>query len=129
VKPDTGQTNRSFWKTFFLNAESSPTGTINNIKWFTDGALGWTGMTLRVGVTSGYTQATGTLGTTGDASAVATTDATTYTSASPLSVTGSITNPNTGKITDYVVLQVSVSDTAAAGLMPTENVTWRYDET
>lgn len=128
IKPSSG-TNRSYWKSFYLNADTSPSGTINNVKWYTDGSIGWTGVTLYAGTTATYTQATGTQGTTGDDSAVATTDAATYTSASPLSVSGSISNPSTGKISDYVVVQADLSTSATAGSLAAETITWRYDET
>lgn len=129
VKPEPAGTNRSYWKTYYLNADTSPAGTINNVKWYTDGTISWTGITVFAGTTDTYTEATGTQGTTGTDSAVATTAATTYTSGSPLSVTGSISNPSTGKITDYVVLQADVSDSAVAGTVAAETITWRYDET
>ena len=128
VKPVAG-INRSYWKSFYLNADDSPTGTINNIKWYTDGTIAWTGVTLYVGTTDTYTQATGTEGTSGDDSAVAITDASTYTSAAPLSVAGSITNPNTGKISDYVIEQADLADTAVAGTLSAETMSFRYDET
>ena len=129
VKPSAG-TNRSYTKTFYLNADSTPAGTINNIKWFTDGSIsGWTGCTLFAGTNASYTQATGTPGTTGDDSGVATTDATTYTTGSPLSVTGTLSNPSTGKISDYVMMQLDLSTSAVAGTLASETITWRYDET
>ena len=73
VKPAAG-TNRSFWKTVYLNADTTPSGTINNLKLYCDGAIGWTGCTLFIGTTATYTEATGTVGTTGTDSAVATTN-------------------------------------------------------
>lgn len=128
LKPAAG-TNRSYLKTTYLNADTSPTGVINNVKWYTDGTIGWTGCTLYAGTTDTYTEATGTPSVTGDDSAVATTAASTYTSASPLSVTGSISNPSTGKITDYVILQLDISTSATTGTLSTETITWKYDET
>src|SRR3990167_5367661 len=59
VKPAAG-TNRSFWKTVYLNADTTPSGTINNLKLYCDGAIGWTGCTLFVGASGTYTEATGT---------------------------------------------------------------------
>jgi hypothetical protein len=128
VRPAAG-TNYGFWKTVFLNADTTPSGTINNIRFFSDGAIGWTGVVLNAGTNASYTQATGTVGTTGDVSGVATVDVATYTASAPLSVAGSINNPSTGKISDYVVLQAAVGTTAVAGTLASETLTWRYDET
>jgi len=125
-----GQTTRSYWKSIYLNADTTPDGTINNIKFYCDGDLtGWTGITCYVGTTDTYTQVTGTEGETGDDSTVATNNITSYTASSPLSVSGSITNPNTGKISDYVVIQVDVDGDSAEITSHEETFTWRYDET
>ena len=128
VKPAAG-TNRSFWKTVYLNADDSPAGTIDNVKFYSDGTISWTGATVYVGTTGTYTQATGTDGTSGDDSAVATADVTDFTSGATKSVTGSIDNPSTGKITDYVVMQVDLTTSAVAGTFATETMTFQYDET
>jgi hypothetical protein len=128
VKPAAG-TNYSYTKTIYLNADTTPSGTINNVKFYCDGAIGWTGCTVYIGSTGTYTQATGTPGTTGNESTVATTAITGYTSGAPKSVTGTISNPNTGKITDYVAIQVAVSTSAVAGTLAAETFTWQYDET
>jgi len=128
VKPSSG-TNYSFWKFHYLNADSSPTGTIDNVKWYTDGSIGWSGCTLYVGVHSIYSQATGTVGTTGDVFSAASYVAASFVSAVPLSIGGSIDNPSTGKITDYIVTQVGVSTSASAGTLSQETIYWRYDET
>lgn len=127
VKPAAGS-NYGFWKTVYLNADTAPSGTINNVRFFTDGTIGWTGVVLKAGTTAGYAQATGTAGTAGDVSGVATVDASTYTSGSPLSVGGSITAA-TGVISNNVVLQAVVSTAAVAGTLAAETTTFRYDET
>lgn len=128
VKPETGQTNYSFKKTIYLNADDSPTGTINNIKFFTDGTIGWTGVVVEGAVADAYTEPEGTIGTSGNDAAL-NTDIATYTSASPLSLTGSINNPSTGKVSQYLELQAVVSDSAVAGALAAETCTFRYDET
>jgi hypothetical protein len=128
VKPSAG-TNRSYWKSIYLNADTSPTGTINNVKFYCDGTISWTGCTVYIGTTGTYTQSAGTEGTTGNDSAVATAAITNFTSGAPKSVTGSISNPTTGKITDYVVLQVDLSTSAEAGTLSSETFTFQYDET
>ena len=129
VKPAAG-TNRSYLKTVYLNADTTPSGTINNVKLYCDGTIGWTGCTLYLGTSGTYTQAAGTEGTTGNDSSVATADITKYSSAaSAKQITGSISNPSTGKITDYVVMQVDLTNSAVAGTLTQETLTFQYDET
>lgn len=130
VKPSAGS-NYSYKKSIYLNADTSPSGTINNIKWYTDGTIGWTGVIIQAGTTDTYAQATGTEGTTGAQMTGQTNQASaaTFTSASPLSVPGSISNPDTGKISDYVVLQAVLSTSAVAGTLTAETASFSYDET
>ncbi|SNQ59539.1 hypothetical protein [Candidatus Methanoperedens nitratireducens] len=133
----------SFWVTTRLNCTVTPAGTINNLRWFTDGTGSFgTGVTCKVakastGLDAGYRQATGTVGQTGtqltqvnhtglDAAPV---DAFTLTAASPLALSGSITNPSTGQFGDHVVYQLEVGTTAASGATSQETFTFRYDET
>jgi hypothetical protein len=121
----------SYWKTYFLNSDSGLTGTINNIKWYTDGAIGWStsGVIVSGCTHDTYMQATGIQSTSGDLWTHTTmADIATYTSASPLSVTGSLSSGN-GRASDFVVLQARVANTAVATTLPTETITWRYDET
>jgi hypothetical protein len=134
----TGATpNRSFWKTITLWAETSPTGTINNIKFYTDGGGFGTGITTYVGdeTSTTYDQATGTVGTTGDemvashSEITAKTDAFSYTSTVPKDVSGSITTPSTGRISDYIVLQLDVASSSSPGNLSNETLVLRYDET
>ena len=136
-------TNYSFWVSTRLNVTVTPSGTINNLRWFTDGANNFgTGITFKVspanvGANAGYRQATGTTGTTGTQLNTtnhtgltgAPVDGFTYTSGSPLSLTGSLTNPSTGLFGDIVVYQVEVGTTAAAGATAAETLSWRWDET
>ncbi len=126
-KPAAG-TNRSYWKTVYLNADTSPSNFINNVKIYCDGTIGWTGCTVYVGSTGTYSQATGTPGTTGTDSSVATATLSSFTSGAPKSLTGTISNPTTGKISDYVVMQVDLSTSAVVGTLSAETVTWQYDE-
>lgn len=135
--PDSG-TNYSFWVVTRLNAVSSPSGTINNVKWYTDGSNNFgTGLTCKVNTATGYVQATGTDGETGDqlttgnyaTLAGAPSDAFGYTSGSPLSVSATISNPTTGQFGDRVVYQIEVASTAGPGASSAETFTWKYDET
>ncbi len=130
--------NYSYWCVTRLSASVTPSTIINNIKWYTDSSnsLG-TGVTYVVNTATTYVQATGTPGTTGDilstgnysTLAGAPSNAFAYTSGSPLSVTGSISNPSTGDFGDFVVSQIVVGTTAGAGATATESITWAFDET
>lgn len=125
VVPSSGN-NYSFVKTLYLNADTAPSTSINNVKFFSDGAVDWTGMTVQAKTAAAYTQATGTVGAT----APEMTDGvslSTYTAAAPLAVAGSI-GAATGKISDYVLLQAVVSPSAVAGAVAAETFSFRYDE-
>jgi len=127
----------SFWKTIFLNCESSPVTAINNVKFYSPGSISWTDIILYVGneTPSTYEQALGTIGLTGTemvaghSGITAKTAITTYTSGSPKSVSGSIVNPNTGRISGNVILQATIGTAAVAGALSSVTLTWRYDET
>lgn len=131
-------TNYSFWVSTQLEATTTPTGTINNINWYTDSTNGFgTGVTCVGQTATTYDQATGTVGTTGDelttgnytTLASAPSDVFAFTSGSPLSVSGSISNPTTGLFGDLVVYQAAVGTSASAGATAQETFTWQYDET
>lgn len=133
--PATG-TNYSYWVNTRLEVTAITAGTVDNVKWFTDGANNFgTGVTCRVGTATGYTQAVGTAGTTGTELTTANyptftlgnANAFTYTTSSPLSVTGTTTA--TGQFGDRVVYQIEVGTTALSGATATETFTWRYDDT
>lgn len=133
--------NCSYWVATRLNVTVAPSGTINNLKWYSDGSnsLG-TGVAMKVATATSYVQATGTTGTTGDAMSPVTggygatlnsvgADFSTYTSGSPLSVTGTITATTGDTWADLVVYQVEVNSAAGPGTTPTETLTYQYDET
>lgn len=129
-------TNYSYWVVTRLEVTAITSGTVDNLKWYTDGSNNFgTGVTCLVNTASGYVQATGTAGTTGTqlttgayaTLAGAPTDAFAYTTGSPLSVTG--TTSTTGQFGDRVVYQIGVGTTAASGATATETFTWRYDDT
>lgn len=137
VVPAAG-TNYSYWAAFRLFFSGSGTGTMNNLKWYTDGANGLgTGVTMKMNTATGYVQATGTAGTTGNVLnttnystlAGATSDAFSFTSGSPKTVSGSSTNPNNSDVGDFVVLQIEVGTTAGAGATAQETMTFQYDTT
>jgi hypothetical protein len=137
LKPAAG-TNYSYWCVTRLYYDGAGTGTINNIKWFTDGGNGLgTGRALVVNTATGYVQATGTTGETGTqlttgnyaTLAGAPSDAFAYTTGSPLSVSGSVTDPSSEDFGDYVVMQDTIGTTASAGASSTETISYRYDST
>jgi hypothetical protein len=118
-------TNYSFIKNFRFHAVTTPSNTINNLAFYTDGSNGYgTGVALNVKTSATYVDpvANGTTALTG------TTDAFTYTSGSPLAITGSVSNPTTGAFGNFVVAQIAVGTTASQGTSGSESLTWSFDE-
>jgi hypothetical protein len=136
-------TNYSYWVSTRLSADTTPAGTINNLKWYSDGSNNYgTGVTCvaadaSTGGNDGYIQATGTQGTTGTELTQgnhggldqAPFDAFSKTSGSPQALGGSIDNPSTGDFGDFVVLQIEVASTAGPGTLSAETFTYQMDET
>lgn len=143
--------NYSFWKHHFLDISGTFTQ-VDNIKWYTDGTIGWTcgtGGGLFVGLRDAgdngcpmdteYDVATGTPGTTGDwmddvtlghgyykDETATPVDASAYTSGSPLTVdTAAYTSADES---DAVVTQVKLHDDATQGTQTDETLTFVYDE-
>jgi len=118
----------------FLNADTTPTTNINNIRAYTSGTNPWTGVSLSLSTGSTYTQATGssgngtTLNSTNFPGTTAAVNAFGLTQTSPLAVNGSIANPNVGKISDFVYLQMVVSPTAVQGALVQSNFYIDRDE-
>lgn len=129
----------SFWKTLYLNAETSPVTEINNVRIYGPGSF-WPAddVALYVGdetpVIGNYAQSTGTEGQSGNElvanhPAITTkTDFANYTSVSPKSVSGSISNPDTGQISDLVLFQAILGTSAEPGTLSSKTITWIYDE-
>ncbi len=131
-------TNYSYWVSTRLSVSVTPSGTINNLRWYTDGSNNFgTGVTCVGQEATSYVQATGTEGTSGTQLTTGNhagitgspVDVFTYTSGSPKSLTGTISNPSTGDFGSFFVYQVEVDDTAAPGTTTQETFTWVYDET
>lgn len=130
--------NYSYWVSTRLTCSVSPAGTINNLRWYTSGTNPFgTGVTVQFGEASSYVQATGTPGQTGTAlstSAYSTLLAApvnpfTYTSSSPYSLTGSLSNPSTGAFGNWIIYQIVVASTTLPGPTAQASFTWKYDET
>lgn len=125
-------TDFSYWKSFYLDAITSPKGTINNIKFYTDGGVFGNGVTVKGNTASAYTQATDDSELTTSsypALAGSPTDIDAFVEGSPLAVPGSISNPSTGKISDWVVLQANVAFDAIPNAQSAEVFYFKYDET
>ena len=130
-------TSYSFWVSTRLHCTVAPSNLINNLKWYSDGVSAGTGLTVNAakastGANAGYRQAT-TIGlalnnTNHTGLDVASpTDASTYTSGSPLSITGSTSTAIV--FGDFVVYQLAATSNAAPGAMSARTYTWQYDET
>lgn len=128
-------TNYSYWVATRLDVTAITAGTVDNLKWYADGANNFgTGVTCKGNQATAYTQATGTPGTTGlqltvgnYATVTTPVDVFTFTSASPAAVTG--TTAATGPFGNYFVYQIEVGTTAASGATAAETFTWKYDDT
>jgi hypothetical protein len=138
VQKPTSGSKYSYWVTTRLNCTVTPSGTIDNLRWFADGTNNFgTGITCNGQTATSYVQATGTPGdtgtqlTTGNHSGLtaAPVDVFTFNSTSPKSMTGSINNPSTGEFGDYFVYQIAVTTAVSAGASAQETFTFRYDET
>jgi hypothetical protein len=132
----TSGTNYSYWVTTQLEVTAITGGTVNNLRWYTDGANGFgTGVTCKAQNATSYVQASGTPGTTGTQLTTgnhaglsgAPVDAFTFTSGSPKSLTGSTSSA--AKFGDLMVYQIEVGTTAASGPTASETFTWKYDDT
>jgi hypothetical protein len=136
--------NYSMWRSRRLSASVTPTTAINNLKWYSDGTnsapsgVTWLAQAANVGATAGYRVATGVTGTSGDVLNTtnhtgltgAPVDPFTFTSGSPKSLAGSLSNPSTGAFGDYFVTQLVVASTVAVtGAISAEVFTWQWDET
>lgn len=125
----TSGTNYSWRKSFKLAVTVAPSGTVSNLRFFSDGVSWGTGITPYAMPKTAYTQASASDNTAlFDNSAV---DLTTYTSGSPLSInSGTVLTTTTGYGTqDYLVIQVAVESTASPGTTSARTMTYRCDET
>jgi hypothetical protein len=131
--------NYSFWVCTRLAVGSTgPAGTINNLRWYSDGANNFgTGITAQGNEATAYTQAVGTVGQTGTQlttgvypSVTTPVDCFTLTAAAPKALAGTISNPSTNvDIGSFFVYQITVASTAGPGATSQETWTWKYDET
>ena len=137
LRPGAG-TYYTYWKSIYLNCLTSPPTAINNVQIYSTGSIAWTGVSLWTGeetpAVASYVQATGTEGKTGlemvasHPGITVRKAITLYTSGSPKSVTGSISNPDTGAISNLVILQMHIETDVESGSSGAATLTWRYDE-
>jgi len=125
----------SYWKHVAPYATEPPTNFINNVKFYLREPFDWPGCTLRVAQVTNYDQATGAPDLTGaEASAnhvdnPTMVDANNYTESSPLSLSGSLSSGQTGKIIDgYLLMQIEITPSATEGIQPDIVAVWEYDE-
>ena len=132
----TSGSNYSYWVSTRLSVDAITSGTVDNLKWYTDGSNNFgTGVTCIGNTASSYVQATGTAGqtgielTTGNHASLAGSPSNvfSYTSGSPASVTGSTST--TGDTGHFFVYQIVIASNAASGATASETFTWKYDDT
>lgn len=128
-------TNYSYWVSTRLSVDAITAGTVDNLRWYTDGTNNFgTGITCMGNSASSYVQATGTPGqtgtqlTTGNYASLSTdpVNVFTLTTASPAAISGTTTS--TGDLGDFFVYQIEVGSTAASGATASETFTWKYDD-
>jgi len=138
--PTDGSTNYSYWKHIYLKCTTAPSTQVDNIKFYTDGTLFGTGITLVIGdetpvknsgASTGYDPATAAVVMTNHSDVTATTDAATYTTGAgktvSISESGNLINA-LNETTDYIVLQLAVTSAASPGDLENETLTFQYDE-
>ena len=121
----TSGTNYSYPKNFQFSSTTTPSNLIDNLKVYSDGANGLgTGCSLLVKTSATYVDPT----TTTTSAVPGTASLFGYTSGAALAVTGSLANPTTGAFGDFVVMQMSIDNTAGPGTTGSETITFSYDE-
>ena len=119
-----GGTAYSFLKQFRYYAATTPTNSLDNLKFYMDAANNYgTGISLQCKQAAAWTNPV----TLGSADATSCTDAFTYTSGNPLAITGSWSS-GTGPFGNYLKVQLTVANTAPQGTTASESITFSYDE-
>lgn len=140
IIPVSGQTN-SRWKQIYLKNIFAPDTQVDNVKIFTDGSDFGLGIDVEVGAETPIKNSGSSSGydpsdlddedMVGHAGIVSHSDFFLFTSGSPKSVSisesGAIIDA-VGETTDYIVLQMDVSNTATPGNLVDETITYEFDE-
>lgn len=128
--------NFSYWVSTRLYIESISKGTIDNIRWFTDGTNNFGTAVACVGNTAdSYTPASGIPGQTGLELSLSNcptltsepVDIFSFTPSSPKNLTGSAAK--TGDVGQFLVYQIQVGSAAQTGATAQETFTFKYDDT
>jgi len=140
VIPGAG-TEYSYIKHLFLKCTTAPDTQVDNVKLYSDTALGWgTGVTVFIGdgvqtknsgSSAGYDVADAQEVITNHTHVAAKTDLFSFSLGTPRNMTiseaGAIIDA-INETTDYAVLSLEVASTAVAGTKAAETITWQYDE-
>lgn len=130
-------TSYSYWVSTRLDVTVAPANGLATLKWYSDGTSAGTGLTVKgakasTGANAGYRQATSAIALNNTnhtgLDVASPTDVSTYTSGSPISLTGSI-GAATGYFGDFWVYQLEATSSASPGPMTARTYTWQYDET
>lgn len=139
--PSGSTPNYSYRKNLKIKFTSSPSQQISNLRWYMDarpgagGAASWTGISVYVGATSGFSPSIA-----GDTSTrvpwVKDVDnwnggGGVYDSSTPLTINAGtvLSTPSTGYGTqDYATCQMSMDNSVSSGVKALRNAWWRYDE-
>ena len=114
----------SFLKQFRFYNSTVPSNSIDNLKFYMEGSNDYgTGISLQCKQEASWTNPV----TLGSADVTGCTDAFTYTSGSPLTITGSWSS-STGPFGNYLKIQMKVHHDAAQGTTSSENMVFAYDE-
>lgn len=121
VIPPSG-TDYSYEKWLRFNVDSGTYTSISNVEMYSDGGNGLgTGVVAYAKTAAAYATPAHATSTTGYTSVFS------YTSGSPL-VVGAGPYTSTGDKGNYVVMILTVADTASPGVTANETITWAWDE-
>lgn len=136
--PMAGANSYSFWVSTRLRVGNvGAVGIINNIRWYSDGSNNFGGgIICKVAQSDAYIQVIGIDGVTGFELNTSNHQRITsppvpfetYTSSSPLNVSGSGGTPNSD-CGNFVIYQIIINSSVSAKYTNTEIFTWIYDET
>lgn len=120
VKPPSGS-DWSFEKWLRLNVTGGTYTQITNVRAYTDGSAGWSGVNLWWKAAASYATPAEGSSSSGYANAF------TYTSAAPL-VLGAGPFTSTGEKGDHLVSLMEVQSSAVGGVLASETITFAWDE-
>jgi hypothetical protein len=134
--PTDATSNYSYWASTRLSCDAITGGTVDNLRWYTDGSNNFgTGVTCSGEAADTYVTAPGTPGTSGTQLTTANhsgltgneVNLFTYNSGAAKALSGTTTA--TGDFGAWLVYQMAVTSAAASGATAQETFTWKYDDT